>query len=140
MFDFVVRLEHDSQTGSVVVYFADLPNVFSAGSDRDEALLNAADALETALDACIREREAFPVPRKAKRNEAVVSLSAQAAIKACLHNEMLVQGVKKSELARRLHVHMPQVDRLLDVRHSTKLESLEAAATALGKRLEICVA
>lgn len=139
MFDFVVRLEHDSQTGSVVVYFADLPNVFSAGSDRDEALLNAADALETALDACIRDRIAFPLPRKAKSNDAVVSLSAQASIKACLHNEMLVQGVRKSELARRLHVHMPQVDRLLDVRHSTKLESLEAAATALGKRLEICM-
>lgn len=139
MFDFVVRLEHDSETGSVVVYFADLPNVFSVGSDRDEALLNAADALETALDAYIRDRITFPSPRKAKSNDAVVSLSAQASIKACLHNEMLVQGVRKSELARRLHVHMPQVDRLLDVRHSTKLESLEAAATALGKRLEICM-
>ncbi|MDP2227166.1 MAG: type II toxin-antitoxin system HicB family antitoxin [Moraxellaceae bacterium] len=137
MFDFAVRLEPDADTASVVVYFRDLPQVFSAGSDSDEALLNAVDALETALDACIRNREPFPLPRKPRRGDTVVSLPAQATIKACLHNEMLVQGVRKSELARRLHLHMPQVDRLLDVRHSTKLETLEAAATALGKKLEI---
>lgn len=139
MFEFVVRLEPDAATGSVVVYFPDLPQVFSAGSDREEALINAVDALETALDACIRERQPFPLPRKPRRGEATVCLPAQAAIKALLHNEMLAQGVRKAELARRLHLHMPQVDRLLDVRHSTKLETLEAAASALGKRLAVTV-
>ena len=53
---------------------------------------------------------------------------------------MLSQGVKKAEMARRLNVHMPQIDRLLDLRHSTKLEFVEQAAVQLGKRLDIVMA
>ncbi|BBP95501.1 hypothetical protein BSFA1_06300 [Burkholderia sp. SFA1] len=53
---------------------------------------------------------------------------------------MIRQGVRKSELARRLNVHMPQVDRLLDPRHSSKIEAIEAAFRSLGKRLNISVA
>ncbi|WP_200826446.1 hypothetical protein [Caballeronia cordobensis] len=59
---------------------------------------------------------------------------------ATLQNEMIRQGVRKSELARRLNVHMPQVDRLLDPRHSSKIEAIEAAFRSLGKRLNISVA
>jgi antitoxin HicB len=35
---------------------------------------------------------------------------------------------------------MPQVDRLLNPRHSSKLEAIEAALLTLGKRLSISVA
>jgi hypothetical protein len=35
---------------------------------------------------------------------------------------------------------MPQVDRLLDPRHSSKLEAMEAAFLSLGKRLNISLA
>jgi antitoxin HicB len=49
---------------------------------------------------------------------------------------MLKQGVRKSELARRLNWHLPQVDRLLDLTHSSGLEQLEKAIGVLGKRAE----
>lgn len=42
--------------------------------------------------------------------------------------------------ARRLHVHNPQVDRLLNLSHSSKLEAIEAAFHDLGRRLYISVA
>ncbi|WP_250537928.1 MULTISPECIES: hypothetical protein [unclassified Caballeronia] len=35
---------------------------------------------------------------------------------------------------------MPQVNRLLDPRHSSKLEAMEAAFLSLGKRLNISLA
>jgi antitoxin HicB len=52
---------------------------------------------------------------------------------------MTEQGIKKAELARRLGWHLPQVDRLFDLRHASKLEQIEAAAAALGRHIEVRV-
>jgi antitoxin HicB len=46
-------------------------------------------------------------------------------------------GVRKADLARRLGWHAPQVDRLLDLDRASRLDQLEAALAALGKRLSI---
>jgi antitoxin HicB len=35
---------------------------------------------------------------------------------------------------------MPQVDRLFDLRHASKLDQIEAAALALGRHLEVRIA
>jgi antitoxin HicB len=48
-------------------------------------------------------------------------------------------GVRKSELARRLGWHMPQVDRLLDPDHASRLSQVEAALAALDHRLAVAV-
>ncbi len=48
-------------------------------------------------------------------------------------------GVTKAELARRLGWHGPQVDRLLDLNHASRLDQIEAALAALGKRLQVTV-
>ena len=50
------------------------------------------------------------------------------------------QGVRKSELARRLGWHMPQLDRLLDINHASRLDQAKAALSSLGKRVELLVA
>jgi toxin-antitoxin system, antitoxin component, hicB family len=50
---------------------------------------------------------------------------------------MISQGVRKAEMARRLDVHMPQIDHLLDLRHNTRIDFLEKAASKLGKSLNI---
>ena len=47
--------------------------------------------------------------------------------------------VGKAELARRLDWHLPQVDRLLAMTHGSKLDQLESAFRAMGKRLVIGV-
>jgi antitoxin HicB len=48
---------------------------------------------------------------------------------------MTEQGPKKSELPRRLGWHLPQVDRVFDLLHASKIEQIEAAAGVLGKRV-----
>jgi antitoxin HicB len=35
---------------------------------------------------------------------------------------------------------MPQVDRLFDLRHSSRLDQIEAAALALGRHIEVLIA
>jgi antitoxin HicB len=49
------------------------------------------------------------------------------------------RGVRKTELARRLGVHLPQVDRLLDLRHGSRLDQVEDALRAVGKELVLTV-
>ena len=50
------------------------------------------------------------------------------------------QGVGRAELARRLRWHLPQVVRVLDLRHASKMEQVETALAALGLRLIVDVA
>ena len=69
-----------------------------------------------------------------------MSPTALECAKLGVYQAMMEQGIKKSELARRLGWHMPQVDRLFDLRHASKLDQIEAAALALGRHLEVRIA
>jgi len=53
---------------------------------------------------------------------------------------MREQKVGNAELARRLRWHLPQVSRVLDPRHASKMEQVETALAALGLRLIVDVA
>lgn len=123
--------------GTLLVGFPDIPEANSVGDDEQEALLNAEDALEAAFEIYFDEKRPIPMPSKLKKGQQSVTLPALVTAKVLLMNEMLEQKVRKAELARRLDVHMPQVDRLLDLRHSTKLEFIESAYRKLGKRISI---
>ncbi|MDR5833165.1 type II toxin-antitoxin system HicB family antitoxin [Caballeronia sp. LZ034LL] len=138
MLSYPVKLELDTNN-TYLVTFPDVPEALSVGDDHDEALINAADALESVIESYFDEKREVPMPSKAEKGQPVVSLPALVVSKVLLQNEMLRQGVRKAELARRLNVHMPQVDRLLNPRHSSKLETIEAAFLSLGKRLKISV-
>jgi len=138
MFDYPVTLTPDGDT--ILVTFVDVPEAISFGADEDEALLHAIDALETALSFYVDSRAALPVASKAKRGQHTVRPSALEGAKLGVYRAMTEQGVKKSELARRLGWHMPQVDRLFDLRHASRLDQIEAAARALGMTLEVRVA
>lgn len=139
MLAYPVMLTEDTN-GSLLVAFPDVPEANSVGGDQEEALLNALDALESAFEIYFDERRPVPLPSKVKKGQAVVSLPALVTSKVLLWNEMLAQNVRKAELARRLHVHMPQVDRLLDLRHSSKIEMVEAALKSLNRSLDVSLA
>lgn len=135
MFDYPVKLTPDGDT--VLVTFPDVPEAITFGADEDEALLQAVDALESALAMYVQARTALPVPSKPRRGQRTVRPSALEAAKLGVYQAMTEQGVKKAELARRLGWHMPQVDRLFDLKHASRLDQLEAAARALGRALEV---
>ncbi len=74
-----------------------------------------------------------------KRRAKFVTLPALTEAKLALYGAMRAQRVGKAELARRLNCHLPQVDRLLDLLHSSRIDQLEAAFRVLGKRITILV-
>jgi len=104
--------------------------------DREEALLRASDAIESALMGYIDLRRDIPVPRAGRRGP-FVTLPALTEAKLGLYSAMRAAKVGKAELARRLNCHLPQVDRLLDLRHASRLDQLEAAFRVLGKCLSV---
>ena len=139
MLDYPVILEAQPE-GGFVVTFPDVPEAITQGEDEEEALLYAVDALETALSFYVDARKPLPMASKAKRGQRTVRPSALEGAKLGVYQAMTEQGIKKAELARRLGWHMPQVDRLFDLRHASRLDQLEQAARALGRRLEVTLA
>lgn len=138
MFDYPVTLTPDD--GTILVTFPDVPEAITFGMDEDEALLYAVDALETALSFYVDARTTLPRPSLPAPDQKTVRPSALECAKLGVYQAMTEQGIKKSELARRLGWHLPQIDRLFDLRHASRLDQIEAAARVLGRQLEVRVA
>lgn len=137
MFDYPVILTPDD--GTILVTFPDIPEAITFGETENEALKHAVDALESALSFYVDARKDLPVASTSKELKRVQPRVIEC-VKLALYSEMLKQGVRKAELARRLNCHTPQVDRLLDLTHASRLEQLEKALNTLGKRLDLVVA
>ena len=107
------------------------------GDDRDDALRHAADAIEEALAARTARREAIPASSGA--GEYSVDLPALTVAKVALYRAAREAGVSKAELGRRLQWHPPQVDRLFDLNHASRLDQLDLAFRTLGKTVVLSV-
>jgi len=138
MFDYPVILEAQPE-GGFVVHFPDVPEAITQGEDEDESLLYAVDALEAALSFYVDGRKPLPAVSKPRRGQKTVRPSALECAKLGVYQAMTDQGIKKAELARRLGWHMPQVDRLFDLHHASRLDQIDAAARALGRHIEVVV-
>jgi antitoxin HicB len=53
---------------------------------------------------------------------------------------LIAQDITPAELARRLGTRPQEVNRIIDLGHTTKIDTISAALEALGKHLEIAVA
>lgn len=131
---YAVNLTPDDN-GTLIVAVPDLPDALTFGEDRDDALARAADALETALMGRMAAREDIPAPRATGTDW--VTLSALSSAKIELYRLMRRSGVGKAEMARRLGVALPQVDRLLSLNHNSQLGAVERAFAVLGCAIDL---
>jgi antitoxin HicB len=138
MLAYPVDPERDTN-GTLLATFPDLTEAVTFGDDEDDALFRALDALETVLAGRIDDREDIPLPSPAAGRPCVI-LPALTAAKVLLYRAMREAGVRKADLARRLGWHGPQIDRLLDLNHASRLDQIEAALAVLGKRLSVEIA
>lgn len=139
MFMYPVTLTPDNIDGGFVVTFDDIPEAITQGDTEAEALAAAKDALESALDFYFEDKRAVPAPSNAKPGQNVIELPASLSAKVLLLNEMIRQDVRPAELARRLNTTPQEVNRLTNVRHTTRIDGIAAALQALGKHLEMRV-
>ena len=138
MLSYPARIARDGD--GFIVSFPDVPEALTGAATREEALEMAADALTTAMDFYFEDRRAVPAPSAAKRGQVLIDLPPSVGAKVLLLNEMLAQGTRPADLARRMNVRPQEINRLTDLRHPTKIDTIAQAFRALGKRLEMSVA
>lgn len=141
MIGYRVELAPDDN-GTWLVTCPRLPIVATFGESREDALRHAADAIETALASMIDDGDPIPAPDVddlLDADELTVRLPALAALKLQLVWALRDAGITRAELARRLDWNRESVDRLFRLDHRSRLEQIEAAFAALGRRLDVVV-
>jgi len=138
MLSYPARLARDGD--GFVVSFPDIPEALTGAETREAALEMAADALTTAMDFYFEDRRPVPAPSQPKRGQVLVDLPVSVSAKVLLLNEMLAQGVRPAELARRMHVRPQEVNRITTLAHPTKIDTISQALAAMGRRLELRIA
>ena len=135
MLAYPITLEADD--GTLLATSPDFPELTTFGDDGEEAVARAIHALEEAIAARIHDRRDIPMP---SQGETYAVLPTLTSVKVMLYQGMRDQGVGKAELARRLGWHMPQVDRVLDVQHRSRLDQMDVALGAIGRQLHVTAA
>jgi len=136
MFAYPYTIELDD--GTILLQFPDIAIAHTIGGTEEQAVSHAADALASAIYAIMEAKGDVPRPSPA-RGRPTVSLAPLDAAKVELYRTMRANKVTKAALARKLGWHPPQVDRLLDLRHTSKLDQIEKAFAVLGKEIELRV-
>ncbi|WP_337071980.1 type II toxin-antitoxin system HicB family antitoxin [Klebsiella aerogenes] len=126
-----VKLEPDS--GGFVVSFPDIPEALTQGDTREEALEMARDALVTAFEFYFEDGERVPAPGDITGD--FIEVPASIAAKVLMLNAFIDSGLSQVELATRMGVKKQEVTRLFDLHHSTKIDTIQRALAAMGKRL-----
>jgi antitoxin HicB len=137
MYAYPMHLEPE-EDGGILVTLPDLPGCHTDGDTREDAIANAVGALRAMIGALVRDREEIPSPSPA-HGRPVARLPVLDSLKVRLYQEMRIQGVGQSDLARRLGVVQKDVWRLLDLGYASKVERLEAAFAALDMVVDIHV-
>ena len=119
--------------GSFLVQFVDLPDTFTEGQTKEEALFNAGEVLSAMLAWRLAEAKDVPAPSQKVKGAYYVAPDAKTQAAMLLR---LARGERSlSELARALETSWPAAKRLEDPAHWPSLKTLDRAAAALGKRL-----
>lgn len=116
-----------------IVTFRDIPEALTQGDTYEDAIEMAQDALATAMDFYFEDNRPVPMPSQALEGEILVSLPLSIWSKVLLLNEMLNQHVSQADLAKRMGIKPQQVTRIVNLEHTTKIDTLVEAFKALGK-------
>lgn len=120
-----------------VVTFRDIPEAITQGYTYDEAIEMAEDALLTAMDFYFEDNRPVPSPSQPQKDEVLITLPVSASTKVMLLNLLLKEHVSQAELAKRMGIRPQQVTRIVNLEHTTKIDTVEQAFKALGKKLSI---
>jgi len=138
MESYLALFEPDRKAGGYVVTFPDFGYGVTQGETDEEAMEMAQDLLMLTITDYIRQSKPLPAPKRHRGpHYRPVLLPALQAAKVDLYTAFLKSGLKKVELARRAGIPKTRIERLFSLRHHSRLNQVEAAFAALGKRLHV---
>lgn len=127
------------KTGGFHVRFPDLQEALTGGDDLEDTFLQATDCLAEAIAGRIARGDEIPPPSRPKRGQHLISVPLYLAPKLALYVAMREHRIRNTELARRLGLSETVIRRMLDPKHASKPERIQAALAALGKRIVVAV-
>ena len=127
------------ESGLYAVSFRDVPEAITCGDNYEDAVRMAKDALLTSMDFYFEDHRKVPLPSQAQADEILIELPASVFAKVLLLNEMIDQNISNVELAKRIDVKPQEVQRITNINHSTKIDTIAKAIGALGKQFELRV-
>lgn len=122
------------KVGVVFPDLADAGTQCPVGEETEAATALLVDALEQ----CIKERYRIPKPSR-KRGCPLVEPPVLVAAKVALYEAMQENELTNVALARQLGTVEGTVRRLIDLRHRSHVDQVEAVLAMLGKRLVVTV-
>jgi antitoxin HicB len=137
MFKYPVSLIQSDTAQGYLLTCDDIPSVIAHGHTIAAALDAGKIVLEAAIESYLEDKKLVPTPSKAKRGQHGIELPTSLAAKVLLLNEMITQKVRPAELARMLNTTPQEVNRLTNVRHTTRIDGIAAALQVLGKQLYV---
>lgn len=121
--------------GGHIVSFPDIPEALTQGDTREEALEMAQDALLTAFEFYFEDSEKIPAPSEITGD--YIELPVSAVAKILMLNLFVDSKLTQSDLARGMGVKKQEITRLFNLRHSTKIDTINHAITVMGHRLQL---
>ena len=135
---YLALFEPDPEAGGYVVTFPDFGYGATQGESLADAMEMARDLLMLTIGDFIKASKPLPFPKRHRGSKfRSVALPALQAAKVDLYNSFLESGLKKAEFARRIGMPKTHIERLFSLRHHSRLNQIEAAFAALGKRLHV---
>lgn len=135
---YLALFEPDLKAGGYTVTFPDFGYGVTQGETDEEAMETAQDLLMLTIADYVREGKQLPAGgRRRGAKFRPVPLPALQSTKVDLYTAFLASGLMKAEFARRIGIQKMHIERLFSLRHHSRLDLIETALAALGKRLHV---
>ncbi|HEK0656741.1 MAG: hypothetical protein ACLTQE_12960 [Proteus mirabilis] len=139
MFNYPATSHFDEESGTYEITYRDFDNIHAVAYTEDDIELEASDILHVGLEEFISSKMPIPMPSEPQSGDFIVYLPPISCLKIALHNAMLTTKTKKADLARKMNLNSAQIERLLDINQTSKIDSLEQALYLLGYHIAISV-
>lgn len=139
MFNYPAVAHFDEESETYEITYRDFDNIHAVAYTEDDIELEASDILHVGLEEFVASKLPIPAPSKAQAGDFIVYLPLISCLKIALHNAMLETKTKKSDLARKMNLTSAQIERLLEINQTSKIDSLEQALYLLGYAISVSV-
>nr|DAE04839.1 MAG TPA: antitoxin [Myoviridae sp. ctgr818]DAP11188.1 MAG TPA: antitoxin [Caudoviricetes sp.] len=127
--------------GSIIIRFRDISEIILEVWSDDEILSEALNIFKGYADFARKDNEKIILPtEKPQKDDLILNIPISLAAKILLLNTMIELKIKPVDLARKMNVQAQDLTRLLSMYHYSKIDTIELALNALGKKLALSIA
>ncbi|WP_034460806.1 hypothetical protein [Buttiauxella noackiae] len=118
------------------IIFLNIPTATPVSAQtREEALCKAQNELIRIFDMYFKKK--IIIPETSSVGESFISIPASMTAKIILLNALIRTNTTNTRLAKMMNIRPQEVQRLVSLKHPTKIDTIEKALKALGYNLSL---